>query len=121
MTLTLADLRMDLTDDGEVGKGSGPRSDRPKRRSFTPEHKLAMVEAYDAATEPGAKGALLRREGLYTPTASWGRSFGPRQRPAGRDEHIDDLPVLVDRPIHVPPDAERWRLAYFASESRGCC
>ena len=24
-----------------------------------------MVEAYDAATEPRAKGALLRREGLY--------------------------------------------------------
>ncbi|MEV7966606.1 hypothetical protein AB0O34_11570 [Sphaerisporangium sp. NPDC088356] len=56
MTLTLADLRMDLADDGEVGKDSRPRSDRPKRRSFTPEYKLAMVEAYDAATEPGAKG-----------------------------------------------------------------
>jgi transposase-like protein len=65
VTLTLADLRTDLTDDGGVGKGDRPRSDRPKRRSFTPEYKLAMVEAYDAATEPGAKGALLRREGLY--------------------------------------------------------
>jgi transposase len=65
MTLTVADLRGDLTDDGEVGKGDRPRSDRPKRRSFTPEYKLAMVEAYDAATEPGAKGALLRHEGLY--------------------------------------------------------
>ncbi|WP_405141973.1 hypothetical protein [Sphaerisporangium sp. NBC_01403] len=48
-----------------MGKGNRPRSDRPKRRSFTPEYKLAMVEAYDAATESGAKGALLRREGLY--------------------------------------------------------
>jgi transposase-like protein len=43
----------------------GPRADRPKRRVFTSEYKLAMVAAYDAATEPGAKGALLRREGLY--------------------------------------------------------
>ncbi|WP_194244043.1 transposase [Nonomuraea phyllanthi] len=65
MTLTVADLRGDLANDGEVGKSDRPRSDRPKRRSFTPEYKLAMVEAYDTATEPGAKGALLRREGLY--------------------------------------------------------
>ena len=43
----------------------GPRADRPKRRVFSTEFKLAMVAAYDAATEPGAKGALLRREGLY--------------------------------------------------------
>ncbi|MFC7585797.1 hypothetical protein ACFQYP_20160 [Nonomuraea antimicrobica] len=63
--MTVADLRRDVTDDGDVGKGDRLRSDRPKRRSFTPEYKLAMVEAYDAATEPGAKGALLRREGLY--------------------------------------------------------
>jgi transposase len=43
----------------------GPRADRPKRRVFSTEFKLAMVAAYDAATEPGARGALLRREGLY--------------------------------------------------------
>lgn len=43
----------------------GPRADRPKRRVFSAEFKLAMVAAYDAATEPGARGALLRREGLY--------------------------------------------------------
>jgi hypothetical protein len=65
MTLTVADLRGHLPDDGGVGKGDRPRSDRPKRRSFMPEYKLAMVEAYDAATDPGAKGALLRREELY--------------------------------------------------------
>src|SRR6266540_4256588 len=44
----------------------GPRSDQPKRRTFSAEYKLAMVAEYDAATEPGAKGALLRREGLYS-------------------------------------------------------
>src|SRR3954469_6734076 len=65
MTLTLADLRTDLTDDGGASRASGPQSDRPKRRVFSPDYKLAMVEAYDAATESGAKGALLRREGLY--------------------------------------------------------
>lgn len=66
----------------------GPRADRPKRRVFTPEYKLATVAAYDAATEPGAKGALLRREGLYhSHIIEWRRArdggvlAGPAKRP----------------------------------------
>ena len=39
---------------------------RPRRRSFSAEYKLAILEAYDRLDEPGAKGALLRREGLYS-------------------------------------------------------
>lgn len=42
-----------------------PRAERPKRRVFTNEYKLAIVAEYDGLTEPGARGALLRREGLY--------------------------------------------------------
>jgi transposase len=50
-----------------VGTDStGPRTDRPRRRSFTAEYKAAIVAEYDALTEPGARGALLRREGLYS-------------------------------------------------------
>ena len=33
-----------------------PRSSRPKRRTFTAAYKLAMIEKYDAAIEPGAGG-----------------------------------------------------------------
>jgi len=69
----------------------GPRADRPKRRVFTPEFKLAMVAAYDAATEPGAKGVLLRREGLYhSHIIEWRRArdggvlAGPSPRPGRR-------------------------------------
>ncbi len=40
--------------------------ERPHRRSFTAEYKLAVLTEYDGATDPGAKGALLRREGLYS-------------------------------------------------------
>ena len=40
--------------------------ERATRRRFTAAFKLAVVAEYDAATEPGAKGALLRREGLYS-------------------------------------------------------
>lgn len=38
---------------------------RAKRRSFTREYKLAVLREYEAATQ-GERGALLRREGLYT-------------------------------------------------------
>ena len=51
----------------------GPRSSRPKRRTFTAAYKLAMIEKYDMATEPGAKGALLRGEGLYDSHISYWR------------------------------------------------
>src|SRR5207247_1843355 len=38
---------------------------RPRRRRFSPEYKLAILAEDDRLTEPGDKGALLRREGLY--------------------------------------------------------
>ena len=53
--------------------GDGPRSSQPKRRTFTAAYKVAMIEKYDAATEPGAKGALLRGEGLYDSHISYWR------------------------------------------------
>ena len=38
---------------------------RPSRRAFTAEYKLAMIEEYENAPN-GEKGAILRREGLYS-------------------------------------------------------
>jgi len=38
---------------------------RPTRRVFSPEYKLAMVAEYENAAN-GEKGAILRREGLYS-------------------------------------------------------
>jgi transposase len=48
----------------------GPRADdgpspRPSRRSFSAEYKLGIVAEYEAAPN-GEKGAILRREGLYS-------------------------------------------------------
>jgi len=40
--------------------------ERPRRRRFTAGYKLAILTEIDAATEPGAIGAILRREGLYS-------------------------------------------------------
>jgi transposase len=61
LTLTAADLLDHPLENGAMN----PRSDRPRRRSFTAEYKLAILTEYDAAG-PVARGVLLRREGLYS-------------------------------------------------------
>lgn len=38
---------------------------KAKRRTFTAKYKLRILDEYDAAG-PGERGAILRREGLYT-------------------------------------------------------
>jgi transposase-like protein len=40
--------------------------ERPKRRHFTAEYRLAILREADACVERGQVGALLRREGLYS-------------------------------------------------------
>ena len=39
---------------------------RPRRRRFTAEYKLSILDQADAVEDIGAVGALLRREGLYS-------------------------------------------------------
>jgi len=50
--------------DGVVG--DDPLPDRPRRRRFSADYKLAFLAEYDRLTGDGDKGALLRREGLYS-------------------------------------------------------
>lgn len=40
--------------------------EKATRRRFSAAYKAKILAEYDAATEPGEKGALLRREGLYS-------------------------------------------------------
>ena len=59
-----------VEDPGRVDGAGTERPDpevpeRAKRRTFTAKYKVEILAAYDAAAE-GAKGALLRREGLYS-------------------------------------------------------
>jgi transposase len=64
--MTMPTLTMQRAHD-EVMADEGPTlPDRPRRRTFTAEYKLRIVEEYDACTGDGDKGALLRREGLYS-------------------------------------------------------
>jgi transposase-like protein len=45
--------------------GGADPAPRPSRRVFSPEYKLAIVAEYENAPT-GEKGAVLRREGLYS-------------------------------------------------------
>ena len=46
-----------------------------KRRRFTTQEKVRILEEADACTEPGELGALLRREGIYSSYLSrWRRA-----------------------------------------------
>ncbi|MEW6155775.1 MAG: hypothetical protein AB1673_17615 [Actinomycetota bacterium] len=53
-------------EDPEAPDG-GPRYHKSSmRRVFSADYKLAILAEYDRCTEKGEKGALLRREGLYS-------------------------------------------------------
>ncbi len=63
MTMTNAALN-ERTQNGTV-PDDNPAA-RPKRRQFSADYKLSILEEYGRITDPGGKGALLRREGLYS-------------------------------------------------------
>ena len=60
-----------IEDPGRMSGGAGRERpdpevpERARRRTFTAKYKLEILAAYDAAPD-GEKGALLRREGLYS-------------------------------------------------------
>ena len=77
---------------GDAGRVTGERQERPdpevpekaRRRTFTAQYKQEVLAAYEAAAA-GEKGAILRREGLYSSLITeWRRLAG--QRGAGRAE-----------------------------------
>jgi transposase len=97
--------------DERIAVHAGPVTDQPprrpdpevperaRRRTFTAKYKLDVLAEYEAAA-PGAKGAILRREGLYSShLVEWRRARdggalaaleaprGPR-RPDARDVEL---------------------------------
>ncbi len=65
-----AEERSDEIPGGEAGARSSPPDPevaaKPKRRQFTAEYRLRILEEADRCTQPGEVGQLLRREGLYS-------------------------------------------------------
>src|ERR1039457_2129820 len=86
MTMTVLDRTPVAGDAGRV-TGEQERPDpevpeRARRRSFTAQYKLEVLAAYDAAG-PGEKGAILRREGLYSSLITPRRPARDAGAPAG--------------------------------------
>jgi transposase-like protein len=109
MTMTLADVAP--ADDG----GMGPRADRPKRRTFTAEYKAKVLAEYDAA-ERGERGAILRREGLYSShIIEWRRAAEAGARsglsPATRDRRDREIEQLRARAEKAEAELFRTRAA----------
>ena len=107
MTMTVLD-RAHVA--GDAGRVTGEQHDHPdpevperaRRRTFTAQYKLDVVAEYDAAAT-GEKGAVLRREGLYSShVIEWRRA-----RDAGA---LTGQPVPRGRPAADPRDAQIARL-----------
>lgn len=77
---------------------SSQPSARPTRRRFTVEQKLRILAEYEAAQTPEARGAVLRREGIYSShialwrqkrdsggKAALDRKRGPKPNPQARE------------------------------------
>src|SRR4051812_15016226 len=105
-----------MPDSGMDDPGPGPLSgqdaraarpdpevpERARRRTFTAKYKLEILAAYDAAAD-GEKGALLRREGLYSShIVAWRRArdagglaaFARPRRPKSRAKRDEGVPAL---------------------------
>ena len=93
--MTMPTMLMQRAHDEAMSDDAPELVDRPKRRSFTAEYKLRIVAEYDACAGDGDKGALLRREGLYSShVVEWRRARdaaatagldGPRRAKANPD------------------------------------
>src|ERR1700726_4090272 len=107
MTMTALDRTLVA---GDAGGVTGERQERPdpevpekaRRRTFTAQYKQQVLAAYEAAPD-GEKGAILRREGLYSSLISEWR----RARDAGA---LAGLKQPQGRPAADPRDAQIARL-----------
>jgi transposase-like protein len=106
MTVTALDRALAAGDAGQVtGEQERPDPEVPekaRRRTFTAQYKQEVLAAYEAAAD-GEKGAILRREGLYSSLISEWR----RARDAGA---LAGLKRPSGRPAADPRDAEIARL-----------
>ena len=84
--------------------------EKAKRRTYTAEYKLQIVKEADACKTPGAIGALLRREGLYSShLTTW-------RQARDRGELAPGAKVKKRGPRATPPDPRDTTIAEQARE-----
>lgn len=117
MTMTNASL-LARAHDGVVDEPD-PAA-RPRRRSFTAEYKARILDEYDAlSVGTSERGALLRREGLYTShIAEWRKvrdagardGLAPRVKPRRSADQVE-LERVRRRNAQLEAELARTRLA----------
>ena len=117
MTMTTAPL-LARAEDGVVDEPD-PAA-RPRRRTFTAEYKEQILEEYDALSAGSAeRGALLRREGLYTShVAEWRKArdagardgLAPKAKPRRSADQVE-LERLRRKTARLEAELERTKTA----------
>lgn len=117
MTMTTASL-LARAQDGVVDEPG--LAARPRRRSFTGEYKERILDEYDALPAGSTeRGALLRREGLYTShIAEWRKArnagaregLAPRVKPRRSAEQVE-LEKLRRKNERLAAELERTKTA----------
>lgn len=116
--MTLTTGTMERAHDEAMGDQRG-LPERPRRRSFTAAYKLSILERYDRCAGDGDKGALLRREGLYSShLVEWRRArdagalgaLGPKPRPRGTTPEQAELARTRRRAERAEAELAKTRL-----------
>lgn len=106
-------------DDGVATDGTGRPLRNPVRRVFSADYKLSILAEYDACSETGEKGAILRREGLYSSLiADWHRQHrqGLLKAAMGRTDGGRGGPTLSEV-AKLKAENERLRLKLAQAET----
>ena len=86
---------------------------KARRRRFTLEYKRRVVREADTGKMPGAVGALLRREGLYSSHLAVWRAARDRGELAGPVRKRGPIPRVVDprdaRIVELERESVRWQ------------
>lgn len=81
---------------------------KPRRRTYPAEYKRRILKEADACTAPGAIGALLRREGLYSSLlVEWRRARGRGELAALAPKQRGRKPTPVDPRDRTLAELER--------------
>jgi len=116
--MTLTTLTMEHAHHAAMDGDTSP-PERPVRRTFSAEYKQQILAEYEAAASDGSRGAILRREGLYSShVVEWRRArdagalagLGPRPRPRASSPEQQELVRLRRRAERAEAELAKARL-----------
>jgi transposase len=116
--MSLTTLTMERAHDAAMARDA-TLPERPSRRVFSAEYKLRILTEYEAAATDGSRGAILRREGLYSShIIDWRRArdagalagLAPRPRPRAASPEQAEVARLRRRAERAEAELAKARL-----------